>query len=108
MVADRGWAVISLDHPFGAPLPDQRDGYFQPQLVSDTWTKADIEVTQHFWRRPLGQVADAFAEAGFLIERIAEPRPSAEAMRRFPAELQNVVDVPSFIVYRLRYSEVPE
>ncbi|WP_081272345.1 class I SAM-dependent methyltransferase [Mycobacteroides immunogenum] len=103
-----GWAVISLDHPFGAPLPDQRDGYFQPQLVSDTWTKADVEVTQHFWRRPLGQVADAFAEAGFLIERIAEPRPSAEAMRRFPTELQNVVDVPSFIVYRLRYSDVPE
>ncbi|MFA4083860.1 class I SAM-dependent methyltransferase [Mycobacteroides salmoniphilum] len=96
-----GWAVISLDHPFGAPLPDQRDGYFQRQLVSDTWSKADVEVTQHFWRRPLAQVVDAFAEAGFVVERIAEPQPSPEAMLRYPAALQNVVDSPSFIVYRL-------
>lgn len=43
-----GWVVISLDHPFGAPLPDQRGGYFQQQLVSGTWNKADVEVTQHF------------------------------------------------------------
>lgn len=103
-----GWVVLSLDHPFGTPLPDQRGGYFQRQLVSDTWTKADIQVTQHFWRRPLAQVVDAFAGAGFLIERIAEPRPSDEAMRRFPTELRNVVDSPSFIVYRLRYSGDPE
>jgi len=47
-------------------------------------------------------VVDAFADAGFLIERIAEPRPSAEAMRRFPVELRDVVDAPSFVVYRLR------
>ncbi|SHV06532.1 class I SAM-dependent methyltransferase [Mycobacteroides abscessus] len=102
-----GWVVISLDHPFGAPLPDQRGGYFQHQLVSDTWNKADVEVTQHFWRRPLGQVADAFADAGLLIERISEPRPSAEAIRRFPTELRSVVDSPSFIVYRLRYWGAP-
>ncbi|MFD6199637.1 class I SAM-dependent methyltransferase [Mycobacteriaceae bacterium NPDC060252] len=103
-----GWAVISLDHPFGAPLPDQRDGYFQRQLVSDTWNKADVEVTQHFWRRPLAQVVDAFAEAGFVVERIVEPQPSREAMLRYPASLRNVVDSPSFIVYRLRYSGDPE
>jgi ubiquinone/menaquinone biosynthesis C-methylase UbiE len=103
-----GWAVISLDHPFGAPLPDQRDGYFQRQLVSDSWTKADVQVTQHFWRRPLAQVVDAFAEAGFVVERIVEPRPSPEAILRYPMALQNVVDSPSFIVYRLRYSGAPE
>ncbi|SKG00847.1 Putative methyltransferase [Mycobacteroides abscessus subsp. bolletii] len=68
---------------------------------------ADVEVTQHFWRRPLGQVADAFADAGLLIERISEPRPSAEAIRRFPTELRSVVDSPSFIVYRLRYWGAP-
>jgi ubiquinone/menaquinone biosynthesis C-methylase UbiE len=103
-----GWAVISLDHPFGAPLPDQSDGYFQCQLVSDTWNKADVEVTQYFWRRPLAQVVDAFAEAGFVVERIVEPQPSREAMLRYPTALQNVVDSPSFIVYRLRYSGDPE
>lgn len=100
-----GWAVISLDHPFGSPLPDQRGGYFDTELVSDTWRKADVEVTQRFWRRPLGAVTDAFADAGFVLERLAEARPSAVALRRWPDELAGPAVVPSFIVYRLRHSE---
>jgi SAM-dependent methyltransferase len=97
-----GWAVISLDHPFGPPLPGQRGGYFATELVGDTWRKGDVEVSQQFWRRPLSATLDAFADAGFVVDRVAEPRPSQEALRRFPAELASVQDVPSFIVYRLR------
>lgn len=54
-----GWVVLSLDHPFGPPLPGQRGGYFDTTLVSDTWRKADIEVTQRFWRRPLAAAVNA-------------------------------------------------
>jgi SAM-dependent methyltransferase len=96
-----GWAVISLDHPFGPGGPDQRGSYFDTELVSDTWRKADVEVTQHFWRRPLTAVLGAFADAGFRVDRVAEPQPSAEALRLFPGELGPVVGVPMFIVYRL-------
>jgi SAM-dependent methyltransferase len=96
-----GWAVISLDHPFAPPLPSQQGGYFDQELVADTWTKADVTVTQHFWRRPLGNAIEAFASAGFVVERIAEPRPTGAAIEEFP-ELAEVVDQPSFIVYRLR------
>jgi SAM-dependent methyltransferase len=96
-----GWAVISLDHSFGPPLPGQRGGYFDTELVSDTWRKADVEVSQQFWRRPLGAVFDAFADAGFAVDRVAEPRPSPEALRQHPAELTGIAGVPVFIVYRL-------
>lgn len=96
-----GWAVISLDHPFGPATPDRRGGYFDTELVSDTWRKADVEVTQNFWRRPLSAVVGAFAEAGFRLDRVAEPQPSAEAVRQFPDDLGSVVGVPLFIVYRL-------
>lgn len=96
-----GWAVISLEHPFGPPLPGQRGGYFDTELVSDTWCKAGVEVSQQFWRRPLGAVSGAFADAGFVVDRIGEPRPSAEALRRYPRELSSVADVPVFIIYRL-------
>jgi SAM-dependent methyltransferase len=95
-----GWAVISLDHPFG-PHPRQRGGYFDTELISDTWRKADVEVTQQFWRRPLGAVLGAFADAGFHVDRVAEPQPSAEALRLFPDDLGSLVGAPSFIVYRL-------
>jgi SAM-dependent methyltransferase len=95
-----GWAVISLEHPFGPRGPDH-GGYFDTRLVSDTWRKADVEVTQHYWRRPLAAVLDAFADAGFMVDRVAEPQPSPEALRLFPDDLGTVVGVPSFIVYRL-------
>jgi SAM-dependent methyltransferase len=95
-----GWAVISLDHPFAPPLPAQRGDYFEHELVSDTWTKADVTVTQQFWRRPLGSVVRAFAAAAFSIDWVVEARPTTDAINRFP-ELQTVADTPSFIVYRL-------
>jgi SAM-dependent methyltransferase len=97
-----GWAVISLDHPLGPRLPSQQGGYFDTELVADTWHTADGEVTQRFWKRPLSAVADAFADAGFVIDRIAEPQPSREALDRYPSELAGVVGIPTFIVYRLR------
>lgn len=97
-----GWLVVSLDHPFAPRLSSQRGGYFDTELVSDTWAKADIVVTQQFWRRPLSSTVGAFADAGFVLERVAEPQPSAESLRRWPDELSGVVGVPSFIVYLLR------
>lgn len=96
-----GWVVISVDHPFAPPLASQRGGYFDRELVSDTWTKADVTVTQRFWRRPLGAAIAAFSHAGFLVDHIIEARPTDEAIRRFP-DLQTEADRPSFIVYRLR------
>jgi SAM-dependent methyltransferase len=97
-----GWAVISLDHPFASPLPSQCGGYFDTELVSDTWRKGDVEVEQFFWRRPLGAVVDAFAAAGFVIDAIREARPTADAVAAFPDDLEHTLTEPSFIVYRLR------
>jgi SAM-dependent methyltransferase len=96
-----GWAVISLDHPFAPRLRGQHGGYFDTELVTDTWRKADVEVSQQFWKRPLSAVADAFADAGFTIDRIAEPQPSQEALERYPSELADMAGTPTFIVYRL-------
>jgi SAM-dependent methyltransferase len=97
-----GWAVLSLDHPFGPPLPSQRGGYFDTELLHDTWKKADVVVTQWFWRRPLSAVMRAFADHGFVIEQIVEPQLSELALARYPEELAKVDGVPWFIVYRLR------
>jgi ubiquinone/menaquinone biosynthesis C-methylase UbiE len=97
-----GWMVVSLHHPFGPPLPGEEGGYFDTELVSDTWTKGDVTVTQRFWKRPMSADVDDFADAGFVIERVVEAQPSAEALERFPDALGPVAGVPWFIVYRLR------
>ena len=96
-----GWCVLSSDHPFAPPLPGQRGGYFDRELVVDRWVKGGVEVDQRFWRRPLGEVVDAFADAGFVVDRIAEPQPSEAALARFPDDLGRVTGVPWFAVYRL-------
>ncbi len=101
-----GWVVLSLDHPFAPRRSADRGGYFDTQLLSDTWVKADVEVTQHFWRRPLGVTIDAFADAGFLVDRVVEAQPTPEALRRFP-ELAVADGTPWFIVYRLRLAGQP-
>lgn len=97
-----GHAVVSLDHPFGPPLPGQVAGYFATELVADSWEKAGVRVRQRFWRRPLGAVIDAFADAGFVLERLREAQPSAAALARHPEELTPLVGVPVFICYRFR------
>ncbi len=95
-----GWLVFSTDHPASPPLPSQHLGYFDTEEVSDTWRKGDVEVTQHFWRRPLSAVIDACSEAGFRLDRLVEARPDAAALSRFPDELGPLVDTPTFIAYR--------
>ncbi len=95
-----GWVVLSVDHPFGTPPPGQGGAYFDTCLVADTWEKAGVEVTQHFWRRPLGAAVDAFADAGFVVDRVVEAQPAPASVERFP-ELAGVVGQPWFLVVRL-------
>jgi SAM-dependent methyltransferase len=101
LLRPNGWAVISLEHPLGPPLAGQRGGYFETELVADTWKKGDVEVTQYFWRRPLSGVVDAFADAGFVLDRVVEAQPSSASVQQFPEDLAQVVGVPWFIVYRI-------
>jgi hypothetical protein len=70
-------------------------------VLSDTWHKGGVEVSQQFWRRPLGAALGAFADVGFVVDRVVEPQPSDEALRLFPDDLTGIVGVPVFIVYRL-------
>jgi hypothetical protein len=94
--------IVTLDHPFGTvPGDDDRD-YFSTRLVTDTWEKRGVEVTQAFWRRPLGAVVDDFADAGFVIERIDEPRVDATALERFGSDAARIEGRPTFIGYLAR------
>jgi SAM-dependent methyltransferase len=97
-----GWLIVTLDHPFGTVPGDAAADYFAPRLVTDSWEKKGVEVTQAFWRRPLGAVIDDFATAGFSIERIGEPRVDAAAIERFGEEAAQLLGRPTFIAYLAR------
>lgn len=53
------------------------------------------------WRRPLTAVCEEFGEAGFLIERLLEPRPVPEMAERYPEDFARLERAPAFIALRL-------
>jgi hypothetical protein len=53
-----------------------------------------------FYHRPLSAIVDALADAGFVIERIPEPIPDAEAFAASPALLERMRRGPWFLFIR--------
>lgn len=76
-----GRLVISIHHPFFMDLKNNREqialekNYFRVQPVEENWAPTGRGIPSY--RRPLSAISDAFWQAGFLIERMVEPKPTA-------------------------------
>lgn len=70
-----GALVLSRLHPTGDWL---RHGgnYFRPRVIDETWSRG---WQLRYWLSPLEQTCDELHQAGFLIERLVEPRPASTA-----------------------------
>jgi SAM-dependent methyltransferase len=70
-----GALVLSRQHPTGDWL---RHGgsYFDVRVIEEVWSKG---WRVRYWLVPLERTCEELHEAGFLIERLLEPRPKAEA-----------------------------
>lgn len=56
----------------------------------------------HYWLAPLQATCEEIFEAGFLIERLVEPRPAPEAAAIDPQEYERLAREPrGFIAFRL-------
>jgi SAM-dependent methyltransferase len=92
-----GRLVVSTVHPTSDWLR-LGSSYFVVEKVHERW-RGDWDVA--FWRQPLGVTCDEFGDSGFLIERIHEPRPSAQMYERFRDEAEQLSQAPGFIVFSL-------
>jgi SAM-dependent methyltransferase len=91
--------VLSRLHPTGDWL---RHGgsYFDVRTIQETWSTG---WTVRYWLAPLERTCEEIFAAGFLIERLAEPRPVPEAAAVDPAEYDRLAREPrGFIAFRLR------
>lgn len=70
-----GALVLSRQHPTGDWL---RHGgnYFHARVIEETWSRG---WQVRYWLAPLEQTCEELHEAGFLIERLLEPRPTVAA-----------------------------
>lgn len=94
-----GALVLSRLHPIGDWL---RHGgsYFDVRVIHEMWSNG---WQMHYWLAPLQTTCEEIFEAGFVIERLREPRPAPEAAVIDPEDYEQLSREPrGFIAFRLR------
>lgn len=94
-----GALVISTTHPTSDWLRHD-DSYFTIAQVAET-LRPGHDWPIRAWRRPLTVVCEEFRAAGFLIDRLVEPRPQPEMAEQYPEDFARLEDAPAFITFRL-------
>ena len=92
-----GALVVSTHHPTSDWM-HHGGSYFDVAKIDETWSRG---WNVHYWRMPLTQVVAEFADAGFVIERLVEPRPVPEMAEQYPDYDEELQTTPAFIAFRL-------
>lgn len=93
-----GCLVLSTHHPTADWLR-WGGSYFDVEVIDETWHRG---WEARYWRQPLVATCAEIADAGFLIERLVEPSPSAEMAQADPIHFAKLNSEPAFIVFRLQ------
>jgi SAM-dependent methyltransferase len=93
-----GALVLSRGHPTGDWL-HHGGSYFDVRVVEETWSKG---WAVRYWLAPLQTTCEEIYEAGFLIERLVEPRAAPEAAAIDPERYERLNREPGFLAFRLR------
>ena len=115
LLVEQGRLVISVSHPGtdtayrewevdddGRRLALKIDHYFDtgPRTVSWSMERLVSHWESPAWRRTLSEWSELIAEAGFVIGRLNEPRPTQEQIARQPA-LEDAARLPMFLILDL-------
>ncbi len=82
LLRPNGAAVVSTQHP-AVDWLRKGGSYFDVKLEMDTFRldgRGEWEI--RWWREPLSSLCDAATSAGFVIEKLCEPTPSATIRER--------------------------
>ena len=93
--------VFSHGHPASEFFLYYADGnYHEVEQVSWEWTGFGTVVTMPSYRRPLAAVFNPLIDAGFVLDRVLEPRP-IEAFREADREhYDQLMRQPGFLCIR--------
>ncbi len=99
-----GTFVFSDGHPFGDYLFFKKrrkaKNYFDTELVGCFWRGFGVRVYVPGYRRPLNALFNPLIKAGFRIDRIVEPLPTAEFKKADPEAYKKLRRMPAFICVR--------
>ncbi len=89
---------LAIVHPLNRP-PEGLDDYFEDHRFADDFERDGLRMTFEGIDRPLEAYACALARAGFLIEELREPRPTAATLASAP-KLAKAAKRPYFLHLR--------
>jgi SAM-dependent methyltransferase len=95
-----GTLVFSTHHPVHDQASILDPGYLSAELIEEEW--GWLGERMRYYRRPLRDLTDPVADAGFVIERICEPTPSDELKLKDPKGYDRLCRLPAFIFVRAR------
>ena len=95
---DDGSLVFSMGHPTLDFVKDfgMKD-YWSIEMTEIWWTGFGERVLMPGYRRPIQAITEPLHEAGFLIERLVESRPTKQYKEVDPEGYEDVAWRPSFI-----------
>jgi 2-polyprenyl-3-methyl-5-hydroxy-6-metoxy-1,4-benzoquinol methylase len=95
-----GRLVFSTRHPTHDPKSWLEPGYLVEEIIEERWGWLGEQM--RCYRRPLSSLTEPMADAGFVIERIVEPRPSEAFRNADPKGYEQLCRLPAFIFMRAR------
>jgi SAM-dependent methyltransferase len=93
-----GRFCLAIVHPLNRP-PEALDDYFEEHRFADDFERDGLRMTFEGIDRPLEAYPCALTRAGFLIEELREPRPTAAVLASSP-KLAEAAKRPYFLHMR--------
>jgi SAM-dependent methyltransferase len=108
VLREPGYFVFSAGHPFDEFCDHHPEGnYFDVELVDYEWRGFGPAVRVPYYRRPLAAMLDPLFGAGFVLERVLEPRPVPQFREEAPRDYVKLLRQPGFIGFRARKGPAP-
>ncbi len=100
-----GLFVFSVGHPAFDAAYYKTENYFAVESVSALWKGFGPHVVVPAYRRPLAEIFNPLLAAGFTLERVLEPLPTADFRQADPERYQRLQNEPAFVCLRARRPE---
>ncbi|GMW01187.1 MAG: methyltransferase [Candidatus Hydrogenedentota bacterium] len=97
-----GRIVFSMSDPYNNYRYYKLDSYFETVVKGCYWKGFGDPVYVPCVCRPLSEILNPLSEAGFVLDRIHEPRPTEEFQRANPGEYDQLTRYPVFLCVRAR------
>lgn len=94
-----GWLLFSTHHPATEAALFDIANYFATEELEDYW---DWVGRVRFYRRPLRAIIEPVTQAGFVIDRVEEPRPTEWFREEKPEAYARLLKHPQFLIVRAR------